>query len=142
MPTDALHATKKTLAEAGDKVDDDERQKVQGAIDGLDEALKGEDSDAIEAKMNALSEASAGLAEKLYADADPGAAAAPGGDPGDSAPENDDNTVDAEFEEVKDEEQEASTPTSASPGRQWDSAPAPFRGLAPMIFLEIAHGEA
>ena len=99
-----LHATKKTLAEAGDKVDDDERQKVQGAIDGLDEALKGEDSDAIEAKMNALSEASAGLAEKLYADADPGAAAAPGGDPGDSAPENDDNTVDAEFEEVKDED--------------------------------------
>ena len=99
-----LHATKKTLAEAGDKVDEDERQKVQGAIDALDEALKSDDGDAIEAKMNALSEASAGLAEKLYADADPGAAAAPGGDPGDSAPENDDNTVDAEFEEVKDED--------------------------------------
>ena len=95
-----LHATKKTLAEAGDKVDEDERQKVQSAIDGLDEALKGDDSDAIEAKMNALSEASAGLAQKLYADA----GAAPGGDAGDGAPENDDNTVDAEFEEVKDEE--------------------------------------
>jgi len=97
-----LHATKKTLAEAGDKVDDDERQKVQGAIDALDEALKSDDSDAIEAKMNALSEASAGLAQKLYADADAGAA--PGGDAGDGASENDDNTVDAEFEEVKDEE--------------------------------------
>jgi len=95
-----LHATKKTLAEAGDKVDEDERQKVQSAIDGLDEALKSDDSDAIEAKMNALSEASAGLAQKLYADA----GAAPGGDAGDGAPENDDNTVDAEFEEVKDEE--------------------------------------
>ena len=95
-----LHATKKTLAEAGDKVDEEERQKVQSAIDGLDEALKGDDSDAIEAKMNALSEASAGLAQKLYADA----GAAPGGDAGDGAPENDDNTVDAEFEEVKDEE--------------------------------------
>jgi molecular chaperone DnaK len=95
-----LHATKKTLAEAGDKVDDDERQKVQGAIDALDEALKSDDSDAIEAKMNALSEASAGLAQKLYADA----GAAPGGDAGDGASENDDNTVDAEFEEVKDEE--------------------------------------
>ena len=69
-----LHATKKTLAEAGDKVDEDERQKVQSAIDGLDEALKSDDSDAIEAKMNALSEASAGLAQKLYADA----GAAPG----------------------------------------------------------------
>ncbi|MFZ8913117.1 MAG: molecular chaperone DnaK, partial [Pseudomonadales bacterium] len=95
-----LHATKKTLAEAGDKVDEEERQKVQSAIDGLDEALKSDDSDAIEAKMNALSEASAGLAQKLYADA----GAAPGGDAGDGAPENDDNTVDAEFEEVKDEE--------------------------------------
>jgi len=96
-----LHATKKTLAEAGDKVDEDERQKVQEAIDGLDEALKGDDSDAIEAKMNALSEASAGLAQKLYADA----GAAPGAE-GESAgaSENDDNTVDAEFEEVKDEE--------------------------------------
>ena len=96
-----LHATKKTLAEAGDKVDEDERQKVQEAIDGLDEALKGDDSDAIEAKMNALSEASAGLAQKLYADA----GAAPG-EEGESAgaSENDDNTVDAEFEEVKDEE--------------------------------------
>jgi molecular chaperone DnaK len=95
-----LHATKKTLAEAGDKVDEDERQKVQGAIDALDEALKSDDSDAFEAKMNALSEASAGLAQKLYADA----GAAPGGDAGDGASENDDNTVDAEFEEVKDEE--------------------------------------
>ena len=95
-----LHATKKTLAEAGDKVDEDERQKVQGAIDALDEALKSDDGDAIEAKMNALSEASAGLAQKLYADA----GAAPGGDAGDGASENDDNTVDAEFEEVKDDE--------------------------------------
>jgi molecular chaperone DnaK len=95
-----LHATKKTLAEAGDKVDEDERQKVQGAIDALEEALKSDDGDAIEAKMNALSEASAGLAQKLYADA----GAAPGGDAGDGASENDDNTVDAEFEEVKDEE--------------------------------------
>lgn len=97
-----LHATKKTLAEAGDKVDEDERQKVQGAIDALDEALKADDSDAIEAKMNALSEASAGLAQKLYADA----GAASGGAAGDSAgtSDNDDNTVDAEFEEVKDDE--------------------------------------
>ena len=95
-----LHATKKTLTEAGDKVDEDERQKVQGAIDALEEALKSDDGDAIEAKMNALSEASAGLAQKLYADA----GAAPGGDAGDGASENDDNTVDAEFEEVKDEE--------------------------------------
>jgi len=92
-----LHATKKTLAEAGDKVDEAERSKVQTAIDELDAALKGDDSDALEAKMNALSEASAGLAQKLYADA----GAAPGGDAGDSASENDDNTVDAEFEEVK-----------------------------------------
>lgn len=96
-----LHATKKTLAEAGDKVDEDERQKVQGAIDALDEALKGDDSDAIEAKMNALSEASAGLAQKLYADA----GAAPGAEgEGAGASDNDDNTVDAEFEEVKDDE--------------------------------------
>jgi molecular chaperone DnaK len=96
-----LHATKKTLAEAGDKVDEDERQKVQGAIDALDEALKSDDGDAIEAKMKALSEASAGLAQKLYADA----GAAPGAEgAGAGASENVDNTVDAEFEEVKDAE--------------------------------------
>ncbi|MBL6715184.1 MAG: molecular chaperone DnaK [Pseudomonadales bacterium] len=97
-----LHATKKTLAEAGDKVDQAERSKVQTAIDELDAALKGDDSDALEAKMSALSEASAGLAQKLYADAGaadgaPGAGAASGNG-------DDDNTVDAEFEEVKDED--------------------------------------
>lgn len=97
-----LHATKKTLAEAGDKVDEDERQKVQGAIDALDEALKGDDSDAIEAKMNALSEASGGLAQKLYADA--GAADGAAGAGAAAGDGNDDNTVDAEFEEVKDED--------------------------------------
>ena len=97
-----LHATKKTLAEAGDKVDEAERSKVQTAIDELDAALKGDDSDALEAKMSALSEASAGLAQKLYADA--GAAdGAPGGGAA-SGNGDDDNTVDAEFEEVKDED--------------------------------------
>ncbi len=97
-----LHATKKTLAEAGDKVDEAERSKVQTAIDELDAALKGDDSDALEAKMNALSEASAGLAQKLYADA--GAADAAAGAGAASTDSADDNTVDAEFEEVKDED--------------------------------------
>ena len=96
-----IHATKKSMAEAGDKLSADEKAPVEAAIIELEEALKTEDKESITAKTTALTEASAKIAEKLYAAADAGA--------GDTAadtgsPEPEDDVVDAEFEEVKDDE--------------------------------------
>ena len=63
-----IHATRKTLEEAGDKATDDEKSAIEAAIADLEEALKGDDKDNIEAKTNALTEASSSLAQKLYAE--------------------------------------------------------------------------
>ncbi|HSG87946.1 MAG TPA: molecular chaperone DnaK [Pseudomonadales bacterium] len=94
-----VHATRKTLTEAGDKVDAAEKEQIETALTDLEAALKDGEREAIEAKMNALSEAASGLAQKMYADA--GAEGAPADEP--SAADGAD-TVDAEFEEVKDDD--------------------------------------
>ena len=95
-----VHATKKTLEEAGDKATAEEKSAIESAIAELEEALKGDDKDAIEAKTQALTEASSGLAQKLYAEQAEGAA--PGGEEQAQSQAGDD-VVDAEFEEVKDD---------------------------------------
>ena len=97
-----IHATKKSMADAGDKLTDEEKAPVEAAISELEEALKGDDKDEITAKTTALTEASAKIAEKLYAAADAGADATDAG--ADSSSKQDDDVVDAEFEEVKDDE--------------------------------------
>ena len=96
-----IHATQKSMAEAGDKLTDDEKAPVEAAIAELEEALKSDDKDAITAKTTVLTEASAKIAEKLYAAADAGATDS-NADEGTS--QSDDDVVDAEFEEVKDDE--------------------------------------
>ncbi len=101
-----IHATRKTLEEAGDKVSDDEKKAIEAAIADLEEALKSDDKDAIEAKTKALTDASANVAQKLYAEQQAaGGQAGPGPEAAnqtaDSAGEADD-AVDAEFEEVDD----------------------------------------
>ncbi|MFZ8869842.1 MAG: molecular chaperone DnaK [Litorivicinaceae bacterium] len=96
-----IHATKKSMAEAGDKLTDDEKSPVEAAIAELEEALKSDDKDAITAKTTVLTEASAKIAEKLYAAADAGATDS---NAGEGASQSDDDVVDAEFEEVKDDE--------------------------------------
>ncbi|NBR75283.1 MAG: molecular chaperone DnaK [Gammaproteobacteria bacterium] len=96
-----IHATKKSMAEAGDKLTDDEKAPVEAAIAELEEALKSDDKDAITAKTTVLTEASANIAEKLYAAADAGATDS---NAGEGASQSDDDVVDAEFEEVKDDE--------------------------------------
>lgn len=96
-----IHATKKSMAEAGDKLTDDEKAPVEGAIAELEEALTSDDKDAITARTTVLTEASAKIAEKLYAAAD---ASATDSTAGESASESDEDVVDAEFEEVKDDE--------------------------------------
>jgi molecular chaperone DnaK len=98
-----IHATQKSMTEAGDKLTDEEKAPVEAAISELEEALKADDKEQIQAKTTALTEASAKIAEKLYAAADEGGAEATSGSDQESA-KADDDVVDAEFEEVKDDE--------------------------------------
>ena len=93
-----VHATRKMLTEAGDKATADEKAAIEKAIGDLEVAVKGDDKAAIEAKMNALSEATTPLAQKMYAEQPQGGAAQ--ADAGDAKDAGDD-VVDAEFEEVK-----------------------------------------
>lgn len=95
---DALvHATRKMITEAGDKATAEEKAAIEKAVGELEIAVKGDDKAEIEAKMNALSQASAPLAQKMYAEQAKAGEGAPAGD--DKAA---DDAVDAEFEEVKD----------------------------------------
>ncbi len=93
-----VHASRKMLTEAGDKATAEEKAAVEKAIADLEVAIKGDSKEEIEAKINALSEATAPLAQKMYAEQpQPGAA-----DAGEQAKDAGDDVVDAEFEEVKD----------------------------------------
>ena len=95
------HASRKTLDEAADKADESEKQAIEAGITAVEEAIKGDDLDAIEAATKQLSEASAGLAQKMYAEQAQEAGAA---DAGDAEGPATDDVVDAEFEEVKDDQ--------------------------------------
>ena len=102
----AVHSVKKSLTEHGDKLDAAEKAAIEAASKDLEEALKGEDKDAIDAKTTALMTASQKLGEKMYADAQAaagGAEAAAGAaaGAGASSAAADDNVVDAEVKEVK-----------------------------------------
>ncbi len=96
-----IHATRKTLEEAGDKATDQEKEAINSAITELEEAVKGDDMPAIEARTKALTDASGELAQKMYAEAQAATAEANAAQEG-ASPEKDE-AVDAEFEEVKEE---------------------------------------
>ena len=97
-----IHATRKTLEEVGDEATDEERSAIEGAITDLEASIKDSDLEAIEVNTQKLTEASQGLAQKMYAkqaEADQ-AGAADASEQGSGA---NDDAVDAEFEEVKDD---------------------------------------
>ncbi len=109
-----VHSVKKSLAEYGDKIDADEKAKIEAAIKESEALDKSEDKDKLEAQAKKLAEASQKLGEKIYAEqqaaagaagaaggAGPGAAGGAGGQAG-GKPADDANVVDAEFTEVKD----------------------------------------
>jgi molecular chaperone DnaK len=104
---DALaHSVKKSLAEFGDKVQADERSKIEAAAKELEEAIKGDDKARIEAKTEALAKAAQKLGERMHAEAQAQGTAA-GGEPREreqsgGGKKADENVVDAEFTEVKD----------------------------------------
>ena len=95
-----VHAARKAVKDAGDKVSDAEKSAVESAASALEQAIQTDDKADIEAKVEALSNASAEFAQKAYAEQAAGSAEAGGDQPagGDGG-----DTVDAEFEEVKDD---------------------------------------
>ena len=109
-----VHSVKKSLAEYGDKIEADEKAKIEAAIKESEEVLKLDDKDKLEAQAKKLAETSQKLGEKIYADqqaaagaagaaggAGAGAAGGAGGQAG-GKQADDANVVDAEFTEVKD----------------------------------------
>ena len=106
-----IHATRKSMEQLGDKLESGEKESIESAIKDLEEVMKGEDKDGIEAKTKALGDASAKMAERLYAQQQGEAAGAAGPDAGQGTGSQTaggeaggkDDVVDAEFEEVKDD---------------------------------------
>ncbi|RVU84505.1 molecular chaperone DnaK [Leucothrix sargassi] len=92
-----VHATEKSLKELGDKVDGAEVAKIQALVDEVKEAIKGDDKELIDSKAQALMEASGALMQ-----AQAGAEGAPEGAEQAQKKADDDDIVDAEFEEVND----------------------------------------
>ncbi|WP_186395456.1 MULTISPECIES: molecular chaperone DnaK [unclassified Stappia] len=102
-----VHSTEKSLKDYGDKVSADEKGAIETAMANLKSALEGENLEDIQAKTQALAEASMKLGEAMYKAAqaaeDAGESAA-----GDDASRADDDVVDADFEEVRDEDDKKS----------------------------------
>ncbi|NKB75609.1 MAG: molecular chaperone DnaK [Gammaproteobacteria bacterium] len=93
-----IHGVQKSMTELGDKLDAEEKSNIDTAISELEETFKGDDLDAINEKTEALTQASHKLAEQMYAQSEEGAQADQGGS------SNSDDVVDAEFEEVNDDD--------------------------------------
>ena len=97
-----INAAKKTLEEAGEHATEEERSAIEAAITAAEDALKTDDKDAIEAATTALTEATSGVAQKMYAaQAEAGEASAEQASEEDAV---DGDVVDAEFEEVREDD--------------------------------------
>jgi molecular chaperone DnaK len=101
-----IHSAKKALAEHGDKIDADEKGKIEAALKEAEEAIKGNDKAAIDAKTESLATVSQKMGEKIYAQQQAAAGAAGGAEApaagGGEAKKDEGDVVDAEFTEVKD----------------------------------------
>ncbi|MCE8035898.1 molecular chaperone DnaK [Billgrantia tianxiuensis] len=98
-----VHAARKTVQEAGEHATDEEKQAIESAASELEEALKGDDKDDIQAKLDKLTEASGNLAQKMYA-AQAEAAQQAGGEGQEAGAKPEEDVVDAEYEEVNDDQ--------------------------------------
>ena len=100
-----INATKKVLEDGADKADEAEKAAIEAALAEAEEALKGDDKEAMDAATQKLTETSSSLAQKMYADEQ---AAQGGPEAGDAGAEQSgnagDDVVDAEFEEVKEDD--------------------------------------
>jgi len=99
-----IHATKKALTEYAEQLEEGEKEGIEAAINELQEVIKGEDKDAIEAKTATLAEKSGKLTERAYAQqAKANEAQADNAETSEANAGAQDDVVDAEFEEVKDD---------------------------------------
>lgn len=98
-----IHGVRKSMSEIGDKLDVDEKEKIESAIKDLESVVKDDDKAAIEQKTQTLTEASHKMAEQMYAQASEAEATASAEAETSSGESKNDNVVDAEFEEVKDD---------------------------------------
>jgi molecular chaperone DnaK len=105
-----VHATEKNLADYGDKVSEEEKTAIETTIADLKTALEGENVEDIKAKTEALSQAAMKLGEAMYAAEQAESAAAEGapegGEAGDASGPADDDVVDADFEEVNEDDKD------------------------------------
>jgi molecular chaperone DnaK len=103
-----VHAARKTLEEAGEHASDEEKAAIEAAISEAEEALKADDKDAVDAAATKLTEVTGTVAQKMYAAQAAEAEASAGADGGagdaEEAQPAADDVVDAEFEEVKDDD--------------------------------------
>ncbi|HSC68638.1 MAG TPA: molecular chaperone DnaK [Cellvibrio sp.] len=98
-----IHATEKTLKDAGDKATAEEKSAIEAALSEARDAAKADDLAKIEAATTKLTEASGSLAQKLYAEQQAAGANAGAQQAGGNSKAADDGVVDAEFEEVKED---------------------------------------
>jgi len=99
-----IHATEKSMTDLADQIEDDERSDINAKLDDLRAVVSGDDKEAIETKLAALSEVTGKLAERAYSQQQPGDEAPAGEEAADGgASAAADDAVDAEFEEVKDD---------------------------------------
>ncbi len=96
-----IHATEKSLGDLGEKVSEKDKAAVDSAVAELRQALEGEDRELIISKIEALARTSMKLGEAAYGAADTGEKSGGAGEPGGASG---DGVVDAEFEEVRDDE--------------------------------------
>jgi molecular chaperone DnaK len=97
-----VHATRKTIDESEDKLSDEEKSQVEASVVSLEEAIASENTESIESATKNLNDVLTPLTQKLYAQ---DANSAEGGEEDNNAQEDaDQNTVDAEYEEVKEED--------------------------------------
>ena len=96
------HATRKTVSDSGDKLSDDEKEQIEVAVTSLEEAVKAENTEQIEEATKTLNDVLTPLSSKLYSQQQDGQSN-PSED-GENSQSNDDNTVEADFEEVQEED--------------------------------------
>ena len=103
-----IHSTEKNLKEHGSKISDSEKKAIEDGINALKESLKSEDTEDIKKKTETLVQASMKLGEAIYKSQQNTKPDSNKDEGNDEKGKKDDNVVDADFEEVKDENKEKS----------------------------------
>ena len=101
-----VHSTEKSLKDYGDKVSDADKSAIEAAVAELKSIMEGDDVEAIQAKTQALAQASMKLGEAMYAASQAGAEGADGAQ-AEGGPEKNEDVVDADFEEVDDDKKKS-----------------------------------